>query len=206
MIVVIEGMDFTGKTTVCAQTAALLTAQGIRVRQSTTSLTGGVMPSLIEAVYLAPQIPDRLRSFVFHAAYMPDLVRARQRRAEVVMLQESYVCRVWAYDHARSRRWLALVAQWLAERLHQRVDVAVLLRCPYEQRRQRYLASGVVWDRDEHRFAPSQITAQQELEAALFRTTSAHGYKVIDTGGRTAEQVAQEITDLVLEARTQELA
>ena len=34
MIVVVEGMDFTGKTTVCAQVAALLTAQGLQVRCS----------------------------------------------------------------------------------------------------------------------------------------------------------------------------
>jgi len=159
------------------------------------------MPALIEAVYLAPLIPDWFRSFLFHAAYLPDLVGGRRRRAETVTLQESYVCRVWAYDQARGRRWLALVARWLAGRLHRQVDVAVLLRCPYEQRRQRYLASGAVWDRDERRFAPGQVAAQQELEAALVRATSAHGYADIDTAERAAEQVAQEIADLVLDAR-----
>ncbi|MFE5868794.1 hypothetical protein ACFQ6V_09090 [Streptomyces roseifaciens] len=204
MNIVIEGMDFAGKSTVCTRLAAQLTATGITVRRSTTSLTGGIMPTLIEAVYRAPAWwPDRLRSTLYHLAYLPDLVpgHGRNREEQGLALQESYVCRVWAYDVAHGRRTLARVACWLTVRLHRRVDLAVLLQCPYPERAQRYRACGVVCGRDERRFAPQQRPVQEALEAALARLAGRCGYRVIDTSGRSAAEVAEEITGLIEQVR-----
>lgn len=202
MNVVIDGMDFAGKSTVCEEIAGLLAPEGIVVRRSTTSLTGGVMPALIRAVYRAPVMPDRLRSGMYHVAYVPDLIpRLPGVAARRLVLQESYVCRVWAYDLVHRRRMLGWVARWLAPRLHRRVDVGVLLRCPYSERRKRYLASGAVDGRDERRFSPDQFPVQQAMDAALARLAGRFGYRVVDTGGRTARQVAEQIIDVIGQVR-----
>jgi thymidylate kinase len=204
MNVVIEGMDFAGKSTVCDEIAALLRARGLQVHRSTTSLSPGKIPDLIKAVHQAEHIPDLVRSVLFHLAYLADLpTRIDVRRRAAVVLQESYVCRVWAYDLVRHRRCLAYAARRLATRLHQRVDLAVLLRCPYPQRRERYLAGGLVSPRDERRFAVDQRVQQDQLERALTDTTARLGYHIVDTDTDSTDRIARQLVDVILVARSQ---
>jgi thymidylate kinase len=194
--IVVEGLDFAGKSTVCRHLAALLQGDGWRVRRSTTSLAGGLMPPLIEAAYRSPYLPDVARSMVYHLAYLPDLLLPTRTAPDVAVLQESYVCRVWAYDMARRRPRLEAAARRLAGPLHRRVDLAVLLHAPYEIRRARYLDTGVRNFRDEARFAPAARKGQQFLAQALERVATGCGYRLIDTGGQSAQDAAEEVAVL----------
>ena len=195
-LVVVEGMDFSGKSTVCRLLRDRLTGHGLTVTASRTSLARGVMPALIEALYRAP-LPPLARSIAFHAAYLPDL-RAARPGGRRVLLQESYVCRVLAYDQARGRRVLAWCARYLAARLHRRVDLAVLLDCPYEERRARWQAAGTAGRRDALRFSTARRPFEERLSMHLSQAAHAAGYTVVPAGGRDAHQVAAEITALVL--------
>ncbi|MFG2697208.1 hypothetical protein [Kitasatospora sp. NPDC048407] len=199
--IVVEGMDFTGKTTVCRHLAQLLNRQGTEVTRSTTSLTGGAMPALIEAAYRTPHLPDVLRSALFHLAYLPDLAIEPVRRgepataAQQVWLQESYVCRVWANDLARNRRTLARSAACLAPVLHRRVDLAVLLHSPFEVRCDRYLRTEVRNLRDDHRFGPG-AGHHRQVENHLTHLAQQCGYHLIDTSTQPPHETAAQIAAL----------
>jgi thymidylate kinase len=196
-VVVVEGMDFSGKSTVCRLLRERLAGHGLAVTASQTSLARGVMPALIEAVYRVPLLPPLARSLAFHAAYLPDL-RAALPGGRRVLLQESYICRVLAYDQARGRPMLTWCARHLAVRLHRRVDLAVLLECPYEERRARCQAAGTANRRDVVRFSASCRLFEERLSRHLSLAARAAGYAVVDTAAQEAHQVAAEITALVL--------
>lgn len=195
-IVVVEGMDFAGKSTVCRLLRVRLAAHGLQVTASRTSLARGVTPALIEALYQAP-LPPLARSLAFHLAYLPDL-RAALPGSRQVLLQESYVCRVLAYDQARGRCLLTWCARWLAVRLHRRVDLAVLLECPYGERRARCLAAGTVDRRDAARFSASRRPFEERLSMRLSQAARMAGYTVVPTAGSDPSQVAAQIAGLVL--------
>jgi thymidylate kinase len=196
-VVVVEGMDFAGKSTVCRLLRERLAGHGLAVTASQTSLTRGVMPAVIEALYRVPLLPPLARSLAFHAAYLPDL-QAQLPGGRRVLLQESYVCRVLAFDQACGRRMLTWCARRLTVRLHRRVDLAVLLECSYEERRARYQAAGAAGRRDAVRFSASRRRFEERLSHHLSLAGQAAGYTVVHTGGREAHQVAAEITALVL--------
>lgn len=201
-VVVVEGMDFAGKSTVCRIVAGLLADGGLQPAVSRTSLARGPMSALIGAVYRAPLIPDLARSLAYHLCYLPDLLARTPPGAGCrVLVQESYICRVLAYDRARGRRRLAWLAGRLSARLHRRVDVGVLLECPYEVRRERYAASGITWRRDDRRFSARRRQFDDRLSAELSAAARRAGYVVVPSAGHGAGQVAAEIARLVLARR-----
>lgn len=197
MIVVIEGMDFAGKSTVCRLVAEGLTRRGVAATQSTTSLTGGLMPKLISAVYQVEGLPPRLRSATYLACYLPDLIPTRRHGPDRVLVQESYIHRVLAYCRAREWPILAAAASVLTVRLTAQVDLAVLLTCPVEVRRDRYRASGAVNHRDDQRFGPQAAFAQR-LDEELSALTRAKGYQVLSTADADAAAVAATLTDMII--------
>jgi thymidylate kinase len=197
MRIVVEGMDFTGKSTVCRHLGELLQRDGWQVRRSTTSLAGGLMPPLIEAAYRSRLLTDAARSTVYHLAYLPDLLLPARSAPRVALLQESYICRVWAHDDARRRPLLEAVARRLSRALHQRVDLAVLLRAPYDIRRSRYLSTGVANGRDEQRFSSDGREEQHRVETALERRAAQCGYQLIDSASCSPQETAQAIALLV---------
>lgn len=201
-VVVVEGMDFAGKSTVCAIVVGLLAEHGLRPVTSRTSLARGLMPMLIEAVYRAPLVPALVRSMVYHLCYLPDLLAIMpSSSSRRVLVQESFICRVLAYDRACGRRVLAWVAAKLSARLRRQVDVAVLLECPYEVRRQRYADSGTTWRRDDRRFSAQRRLFDEQLAAELSAAARDAGYVIMPSSGCDAEQVAVDIVRLVLAQR-----
>ncbi|BAJ27492.1 MULTISPECIES: hypothetical protein [Kitasatospora] len=202
--IVVEGMDFTGKTTVCRHLAEYLDQQGTTVVRSTTSLTGGPIPALIEAAYRIPHLPDPVRSALFHLAYLPDLAArptppgGHNPAGQQVWLQESYVCRVWAHDLARRQTVLARFAARLAPTLHRRVDLAVLLHSPHEVRHDRYLRTGAPNLRDDRRFGPD-ADHHRRVEEHLTRLAQGFGYHLIGTSEQPPHESAAQIAALLAE-------
>ncbi|MFE7995249.1 hypothetical protein, partial [Streptomyces shenzhenensis] len=98
--VVVEGLDFAGKTTVCREVHDRLSEASVPVTDSLTCLTGGFVDRFLDLVYRAPRMPSLLRSALYHLGYVPDLLPAPRggRRRRGVLLQQSYVHRVLAYD------------------------------------------------------------------------------------------------------------
>ncbi|MFJ3234648.1 hypothetical protein [Streptomyces sp. NPDC086787] len=205
--VVVEGLDFAGKTTICREVRHRLTTAGTPVTESTTCLSGGAVDRLVDTVYRARRLPSLLRSIVYHAAYVADLFPAAHsgRGSGGVLIQQSYVHRVLAYDRARDRPVLGWIAARLAGRLRRRVDLWIYLDCPLDRRRHRYRSSGECNERDEHRFSPGQQPFEERLEAELRGLAERAGYTFIDNTGDDHQGVVDRITALIdqrMEART----
>ncbi|WP_406841530.1 hypothetical protein ACICHK_41690 (plasmid) [Streptomyces sp. AHU1] len=210
--VVVEGLDFAGKTTICREVGQRLTAAGTAVTESTTCLSGGAMDRLVDTVYQARRLPSLLRSAVYHAAYVADLFPAAHsgRGKGGVLIQQSYIHRVLAYDRASDRPVLGWIAARLARQLRRQVDLWIYLDCPLDRRQRRYRASGQRDERDEHRFSPGQQPFEERLETELRQLAKRAGYTFIDNTGDDHQDVVDRITALIdqrmvsrrMEART----
>ncbi|MFD8705147.1 hypothetical protein ACFV1W_21460 [Kitasatospora sp. NPDC059648] len=195
--IVVEGLDFAGKSTVCELVRQRLEASGTRVVESTSCLSGGWVEKTVERVYEARRLPSLLRSAVYHAAYLADVHLARRAGPGEVIVQQSYIHRVLAYDRASGRRLLAAVADRLGTRVAGHVDLWVWLDCPLDERRRRYRRFGTPNERDERRFAAAADRFERELETELTQLARESGYIFIDTASLSAETVADRIAALV---------
>lgn len=197
--VVVEGLDFAGKTTVCREVHDRLSEASVPVTDSLTCLTGGFVDRFLELVYRAPRMPSLLRSALYHLGYVPDLFPAPRggRRRRGVLLQQSYVHRVLAYDLASRRRLLGWAAGRLAARLAGRVDLFVYLDCPLDERRQRYLRSGDPNERDDRRFSAGQRFFEERLESELRRLAEQAGYVFIENKESDHQKPAARIVELI---------
>ncbi|NJQ01085.1 hypothetical protein [Streptomyces zingiberis] len=197
--VVVEGLDFAGKTTVCREVNARLSEASVPVTDSLTCLTGGFVDRLLDLVYRAPRMPSWLRSTVYHLGYVPDLfpaLRAGRGRGGV-LLQQSYIHRVLAYDRASRRNLLRWAAQQLAGRLAGQVDLFVYLECPLDERRRRYLRSSDPNRRDDLRFSAAQESFEERLEFELRELVGRNGYLVVDNTHGDHRKTAARIVELI---------
>ncbi|MGW3957416.1 hypothetical protein ACWEKM_42540 [Streptomyces sp. NPDC004752] len=197
--VVVEGLDFAGKTTVCREVHDRLSEASVPVTDSLTCLTGGFVDRFLDLVYRAPRMPSRLRSALYHLGYVPDLfpaLRAGRGRGGV-LLQQSYVHRVLAYDLASRRNLLGWAADRLATRLAGQVDLFVYLECPLEERRQRYLRSSDPNERDDHRFSAARRPFEERLESELRALAAQAGYLVVENRDSDHRKTAARIVELI---------
>lgn len=197
--VVVEGLDFAGKTTVCREVRRRLTEAGTPVTDSTTCLYGRPVDRFLDVVYRAPRLPSLLRSALYHLAYLADLLPAARHgnRPGGVFLQQSYVHRVLAYDRASGRRLLGRFAGLLARRLAGRVDLWIFLDCPLDERRLRYRRSGERNERDEHRFSTGQRPFEERLESELRHLAQQAGYLFIENTDSDHRKTTDRITALI---------
>lgn len=197
--VVVEGLDFAGKTTVCREVRDRLSEASVPVTDSLTCLTGGVVDTFLDLVYRAPRMPSLLRSTLYHLGYVADLFPASRgsHRRRGALLQQSYVHRVLAYDLASGRRLLGWAAGRLAARLIKRVDLFVYLDCDLDERRQRYLLSGDPNERDDRRFSAGRRTFEERLERELRRLAGQAGYVFIENKDSDHRKAAARIVELI---------
>jgi thymidylate kinase len=198
VIVVLEGQDFAGKSTVARLVLDALRERGVPVRGSTTTaLAVGVLDRAVLRLYTASRVPDRLRTFLYLVLFGLDLLPRPGRAQRRVVLQESYVDRTVAHALACRYALSAVLGCWVSDRCHRRVAAAVLLAVPYEVRRGRWAALGSDDPRDRERFHPACQRRQRALERLLEQQTARHGYIVV-RGNPQPETVARLLVDLVL--------
>ncbi len=184
--VLVEGPDFAGKTTTCAQVAAELARRGVAVRHSVGGLTPltdavyRVLPASHAAASVRTAAGLVVRDAAFLALPLLDAV-ARPwlwRRAQVVV-QEGYLDWVLCHHLARGHRLSAAWAR-LARRLVE-FDLRVFLDVGFDESRTRYLVNGVRNRRDDLRFGVAAARHRQTLRC--FRQLGRDlGYEMIDTG------------------------
>lgn len=199
LLVVIEGPDFAGKSTITDQLAEILEAKGIRVRRSTTCLTSGVVSEVVNRVQSRPTLVPMLRSFVFHCAYLFDVLSWRDD-PKVVTIQESYWWRVYAFDVVYGQ-WIGALYLRLLSRWRPRADLAVYLRCGIETRAARARNSGSTDPRDLVRFT-SAYCQSRRLEQELFALARKYDYWVVDSEHMPASAAAAAIGSRVLALQT----
>lgn len=197
MLVIVEGSDFAGKSTVCKLIASDLASRGISVRRSTACLTGGVTERVVLWAQDGFYIPKVLKFLIFHVAYIIDFLFWRLSDEQSLVLQEGYVHRVLAYNKVH-RRFLGfvLLAPFMSRKPS--ADLAYYLRCSVDEREHRYRLSDSVDPRDEARFTIDRDTTIA-LDNVLEEYTLRDGYLAINTDIDTAEDVARLIVAEILQ-------
>ena len=198
MLVVIEGADFAGKSTVAELIRRRLTAAGVPTIGSQACVSRGMMHRLVLAVQARPHLPSVVKSAIFHAGYAVDAFC--EVPTGTVIVQESYVLRVKAYDEVFNRRLGRVVLSALKSRLLQPA-LAYLLKCPFVERRARWLRSSTSDPRDTARFGP-QAEVTRRLECTLRRLAESAGYRIVDTAAVSPDRIAGAIVEDILSFRS----
>jgi thymidylate kinase len=191
MLIVIEGPDFAGKSTVAKLLRRRLEARGHRIvaRQLALVESHGVG----SGVAWAQDLPRRwggIKSLLFFASELIDAFFWTDSPL-VVTIRESYGLRTLATAEARGWRTRAAALRWVNRRLP-RPDVAVYLACDRHERASRSLTALSRDARDDERFAPDnacQLRSDRRLEV-LARNA---GYLVIDTEKESGEGAVDRI-------------
>jgi thymidylate kinase len=196
MLVVIEGPDFSGKSTISNLVCWELKKQNIPVFTSTTILSSGWIERLVNWAQEKPFLWAPFKSFIFHLAYVWDYFFWNEEDSNLVIIQQSYSHRVLAYDEVYNRK----IGQWLLEFIERYRPPAILayyLDCPLEIRQERYLNSCSTDPRDCERFTV-KLSKTIRLEEALKRRTIKDGYILRKTYPLTAPQCAKSIVNDIL--------
>ena len=192
LLVLIEGMDCSGKSTVIAALAARLRAEGWAVR---TIDGGSLAPEWVNRVR-AWACRDRsfelLSDLAHRTGALVDRLTFAPGGADVV-LQHSYVHRQLAFEMTTNGR-LAQAWSRLMARIAVRHEVRVLLTVEIDERICRYHARGLRTERKIQRFETAAgLERLRAMERTLERLAGEAGYVAIDTTGRSVEETVSAV-------------
>ncbi|MEU4805078.1 hypothetical protein [Actinosynnema sp. NPDC023587] len=197
--VLVDGPDFAGKSTVCAELVSALRDDGLAVLHT----IGAAHPWLagtVGAVHRADFLRPGLRgAFYLVCPALERLATPGLRRAErghQVHLVEGGYDRVAAFHLARGQR---LRARWARRLAWPPADLAVFLDADDEVRAARYRASGQGDQRDGARFDGSARARHRAHCAAFRELASAGGYVRVDSSDESPQQTVQRFRSLVHE-------
>lgn len=196
MLIIIEGSDFAGKSTVTKLVVENLVNAGYIARSTSTCLSQGLMSRIVDYVQNITNRKSLLKPIIFHLAYVWDAV-AWRLPFESIQIQESYILRVIAFAIANnlvvSRIMLSLIQPFSPK-----AQIAFFLHCDFEVRKQRYQESNSMDPRDYHRFNVA-IENNKLLDCRLQELARENNYIFIDTASnlphRTAEIIVSSIID-----------
>lgn len=194
MLVLIEGLDFAGKTTLLQRATLAMQERGLRVvPREGGSLTGGWYRDLLLKGTEQHALPNWVTSIVSGALPIVDRLAFRPPQGTII-LHTTYLERAIAYETARGS---VLRRLWLTAARHIAVDhdVRILLRASFEIRRMRYLALNDSNPADDWRFqTPEGRSFSYRMETALDALAQHYCYRIIDT----SEQSVGETVDATL--------
>ncbi|CUI05720.1 hypothetical protein [Massilia antarctica] len=201
MLVIIEGSDFSGKSTVSAALASKLRQHQVAVDVRPVMLVRGPIEKLVDHIQEHPSIPAFVRAAAFNLACVVDAFAFRKRRG-LVTIQESCPLRVQTHNLLRGRTWCAHILG-KALRHGTQPDIAVFLQCSFEERRRRWRASNSTDVRDEVRFMHEE-TLNRSLDHTLQTLALDHGFRLISSEHTAANALAEELFEEIISKRTQQ--
>jgi hypothetical protein len=196
-LVVIEGGDYAGKSTVARQVADSLRTYGYVVAEADT-LAFAASAARRAVLWLHRRsVSGPVKSWLFMLSYLADLV-AKPPRVDVV-LQQGYSARVAATMQVR-RFPGAFVSGSASRVFHRRVTQAFYLQVPYEERRSRWVQCPDGDPRDVARFALHSRAYQLALEMRFEAVVRDHAYRFVRNTGSSGDAA-----DLIVGAVLDEL-
>lgn len=197
MLVLLEGLDFSGKTTLLRLLSHHFHQAGYKVICADGgSLTGGRYRNFVLQATNDHAFPRWVQTAVHRTTILVD--RLFYRKPEnAIIFHCSYIDRSLAYEIARKNKlsiWWMRFLQRVAIRHHLRI----LLNTRFDVRVERYLASGILNSYDDNRFfnQDSQIHFQR-MDVELQKIAKSQGYWCIDTSDQTEEETLNAVTKIV---------
>ena len=132
MLIVIDGPDFAGKSTIIQNLAKSLSERGYDVRTSRTSVCG-IFSNIVELAQ-SERTHSLIKSLIFHAAYLIDVFTGPR---SWIHIQETYWPRVFAYDIVH-RRPLGYAFFTAFRRAFIKPDLSIFIEANFTTRYRRY--------------------------------------------------------------------
>lgn len=205
MRLIIEGSDFSGKSTISDIVSLRLSELGIPIRRVDSCCTTEYIRKAVLFVHNSLSIPNFIKSLVFHFAYIAELICSNMapyndQRSGVVTIQESCHIRVLAHDIVLGRAIQKAALLAAAHIFPWKPPLLFFLHCPVSVRARRWEETGAFNDRDALRFG-SEIREHISVSNELRRQAQLHQFEEIDTSKVSAYAAANLITRRILEQR-----
>lgn len=195
LYVLIEGLDFSGKTTVLPQITQRLQTMGLHA----------------EAIDGGPLAKGRYRTFILNATEeqryikpireilslsMPLIDRVlHDRNTSGIVIHTSYLDRAYAYHRAKGNAFRSAFLRLLRP-FSIPFDLKVLLCTDLHVRIARYQSSGNQNDKDDHRFFSEKgVTLLQCIDTELKNIASESNYRIVDNSTTSLH----DITTLIVQ-------
>ncbi|MDA3556163.1 hypothetical protein MKL42_01335 [Acinetobacter sp. AOR15_HL] len=194
MLVVIDGADFSGKSTIISLLEESLIKKGYQVHKSRTSLSGGVFANIVEYAQRETTRPI-VKYFTFHLAYLIDFFSNKQDD-NIIFLQETYWSRVHAYDVNYKRVW-GIFFFFLFKKFIIQPDISFFLHANANIRFERYKKSGSQDQRDYYRFSSLGFKKYNRLIATYRLLCSRQGYMLFFNNSDNPNILSNQMLEIV---------
>jgi len=193
-LILFEGLDFSGKSTVAPLLAQRLRADGLTVVHSAGSLWPSRLLRMAAWVGSARPAIRRWRGVLYTALPIADRLFFRRPR-EAVTIHEGSVDRMIAFQRVFGSKLFATVLHWIRPHLVE-FDQTVVLTASHEERRRRAASRARVNDVDRIILADPRRTAECD---ALLADLAGRRPRcvVVDTTGLTTDQVVDRIITVI---------
>jgi thymidylate kinase len=196
MLVIIEGPDFSGKTTISTLAEDLLNANStLKIVNSSTCLLQGFVSKLVYQAQLR-RWPSVLRDFIFIGAITADALFWKDHNS-FILIQQSYINRMLAFRKANQRHlgylWLNLI-----KKIQPKPQLSFFLSASFESRRKRFVSTRFEDSRDQSRFNNLADT-QRQMDKILEENCKKDNYFYLDTEMSSPFQCAQLIYQKIRE-------
>lgn len=194
MMILMEGMDFSGKTTLAFMIVNHLKREGVSASYNTGPLKNGWFSMVVTKVHKSKEMNFLVRNTVHAMVPVFDRLFFSVSRDQFIV-QETYIDRTIAYNRARKRYYFS-EPLYLISPLFHKFDLTIYITNKFDERLTRYHKSQQVNAEDEKRFA----------DRALFQLTCDHlgliiikraNCIVINTDGESIEQTFRKICHLL---------
>lgn len=193
VLVLLEGLDCSGKSTIIGVVGARLRAAGYAVRE----IEGGTLaPDWINRIFLwacRDRPYEVLRRLTYRSCVLVDRLTFSGRGWDII-LQHSYVHRQLAFEMVTGSRLAQAWSRAMA-RIAVRHDVRVLLTVDMAERIRRYQRRGPRrTERKDRRFGtPEGLAYLRAMETTLHGLVAGEAFVIIDTTEQTVEETAAAV-------------
>lgn len=139
MLILIDGIDLSGKTTITKQLEHQLIRSGYNVRINKNTLHQGLYNKLLDAIHSKQSVylPNWIVSILDCLAPWVDSFQYKRPPFFSITVQESYVDRAIGYLYIYKKQFLYHFLRW-SKKYFVQFDLAIYLTASFEVRRSRY--------------------------------------------------------------------
>ena len=189
MLILFEGLDFSGKETLAYKFIEALNVKGITAKYGTRTLVGGVPKKLVDYTYKSENLPSAIKTITY--GIVPFIDTLFFQPPKYCLVHESYIYRSIAYHYAKGNY---LFSNWMSKCIpfFVKFDLVVYLVADFDERVRRYELTQNRNERDDRRFSEPEKFQRIHfyLEDIMQKIPNCFRF---DTTGETPEQSHQKI-------------
>ncbi|EJV74915.1 hypothetical protein CN447_29000 [Bacillus thuringiensis] len=202
MLILIEGLDFSGKSTVTPLIIEKLRSMGYSVsHKEGGGLNEGIYRQLVLWSYKQKWLPQNLVQIIYNLSPLVDKItfkRPEFNKGEV-HVQQGYIDRVISYNYANHNNF----SNWFLRNSYKyflKFDIKILIVTDLDERIKRYINSGNKNERDEKRFFTTEgLDTFKKIDRYLKKEAKKRNYLIFDNTNHSISETQEKIMQIIIQ-------